>query len=118
MKKIILAALVALPLAFAASTAPAEAHTGISIYFGMPFYNYRPGPDYRFRQGYGWYQPRYYGYQNRLSCGEARNIVRDRGYRNVRAVECNGRTYTFQATYRGMFRIVYVNARTGAQWRG
>jgi hypothetical protein len=60
-----------------------------------------------------------YGYGNgRLSCGEARARVRHSGFRNVSTIECNGRTYTFEATRRGRDVTVYVNSRTGAVWRG
>jgi hypothetical protein len=59
----------------------------------------------------------YDGY-GRLSCGEARRVVRNRGFRNVSTIECNGRTYTFEATRRGRDVTVYVNSRTGAVWRG
>ena len=60
-----------------------------------------------------------YGYGNgRLSCGEARAKVRHSGFRNVSTIECNGRTYTFEATRRGRDVTVYVNSRTGAVWRG
>ncbi len=77
--------------------------------FGTPNYNdgyYYPGhPSYRpgYRRGY-----------NRVSCGEARAILRDRNYRRISTVECNGRTYTFRAWKgnRGP-RIVYVNSRNG-----
>ena len=54
---------------------------------------------------------------NRLSCGEARAKVRYSGFRNVSTVECNGRTYTFEATRRGRDVTVFVNSRTGAVWR-
>ena len=120
MKSLILAT------AFAASLAtfglPSEAEAKVIIHLGFPHYDYQPGPDYRYRDGYGWYQPGYSrpGYYNRgrLSCGEAKWRVRERGFRNVRTIECNGRTYTFQAR-RGDRRItVYVNSRSGAVWRG
>lgn len=59
------------------------------------------------------------GYGNgRLSCGEARAKVRHSGFRNVSTIECQGRTYTFEATRRGRDVTVYVNSRTGAVWRG
>jgi hypothetical protein len=58
-----------------------------------------------------------YGY-GPLSCGEARAKVRHSGFRNVSTIECNGRTYTFEATRRGRDITIYVNSRTGALWRG
>ena len=53
----------------------------------------------------------------RLSCGEARARVRSSGFRNVNTIECNGRTYTFEATRRGRDVTVFINSRTGALWR-
>jgi hypothetical protein len=110
-----------LATAFAASLAfglPSEAEAKVVVYFGMPHYDYQVGPDYRFRDGYGWYRPSGYYGRARLSCGEAKWRVRERGFRNVRTIECDGRTYTFQAR-RGDRRItVYVNSRSGAVWRG
>ncbi len=65
----------------------------------------------------GYYDPGYYN-RGRLSCGEARRIVRNNGFRNVETIECNGRTYTFEATRRGRDVTVYVNSRNGRIWRG
>jgi hypothetical protein len=56
----------------------------------------------------------YGGGYGRLSCGEARSRVRNSGFRNVATIECQGRTYTFEATRRGRDVTVYVNSRTGA----
>ena len=115
MKSLILAT------AFAASMAlalPTAAEAKVVVYFGMPHYSYQVGPDYRFREGYGWYRPNSFYIRGRLSCGEAKWRVRERGFRNVSTIECDGRTYTFKAR-RGDHRvIVYVNSRTGAVWRG
>ena len=116
MKGFFLASAVAATLALAMPTA-ADAKTNVQIYFGMPHYGYQVGPDYRYRDGYGWYRPSGY-YRGRLSCGEARRIVRNSGFRNVATIECNGRTYTFEATRRGRDVTVFVNSRTGAIWRG
>ncbi len=91
-----------------ATTAEAK----VTIYFGSPYYSYRPGPDYLFYPNRGWYR-------NQLSCTQARRIVRNRGYRNVSVIECRGRTYTFRAVRpNGKRVIVYVNSRTGGVWRG
>ena len=125
MKSLFLASAVVATLALAMPTA-ADAKTSVQFFFGMPHYGYQVGPDYRFRDGYGWYQDtRYYNnyryYNNnrgRLSCGEARRIVRNSGFRNVDTIECNGRTYTFEATRRGRDVTVFVNSRNGRIWRG
>ena len=119
MKSIILASAFAATLAMGLPVV-AEAKTNVQIYFGMPHYGYQVGPDYRYRQGYGWYQDSgYYSYnRGRLSCGEARRAVRNNGFRNVNTIECNGRTYTFEATRRGRDFTVFVDSRSGRVWRG
>ena len=101
----------------------AEAKTNFRIYLGEPYYDRQMGPDYRYYDGRGWYQYQP-DYQNqprnrgRISCNEARRIVRDRGFRNVATRECEGRTYTFTARRNGNRILLYVNSRTGAVWRG
>ena len=117
MKKIILATAFAAALAMGLPVA-ADAATKVKIYLGMPHYGYQVGPDYRYRNGYGWYRQPGYNNRGRLSCGEARARVRNNGFRNVATIECQGRTYTFEATRRGRDITVYVNSRTGAVWRG
>ncbi len=117
MKKFFLASALAATLAMGLPVA-ADAATKVKIYLGVPHYGYQVGPDYRFREGYGWYRP-VAGYnRGRLSCGEARSRVRSSGFRNVATIECQGGTYTFEATRRGRDVRVYVNSRTGAVWRG
>ena len=124
MKTTLFALAAALPLL--GSLAPAaDAKVNFDIYFGVPYYSQQIGPDYRFRDGRGWYRDEFYvdrRYDDRrsarLSCGEARRIVRRNGFRNVSARECSGRTYTFSATRKGRSVIVYVNARTGSLRRG
>ncbi|MDO8352214.1 MAG: hypothetical protein Q7T14_02020 [Aestuariivirga sp.] len=118
MKGLFLATAVAATLAFAMPTTADAAK--VKIYLNMPHYGYQVGPDYRFREGYGWYQDtRYYNNnRGRLSCGEARRVVRNNGFRNVSTIECNGRTYTFEATRRGRDVTVFVDSRNGRVWRG
>jgi len=115
MKGLFLATAVAATLAFAMPTA---ADAKVQIYLGFPHYDYQVGPDYRYRDGYGWYRPTGYYNRGRLSCGEARRAVRNNGFRNVNAIECNGRTYTFEATRRGRDVTVFVDSRNGRVWRG
>jgi hypothetical protein len=56
-------------------------------------------------------------YGNRMSCAEARRILRQR-YDRVRTIECNGRIYTFAAVNnRGRVLEVSFNSRTGSYWR-
>ena len=120
MKKTLIALFAGVAL-FAGLSSSADAK--IRIYLGVPYYDYQVGPDYQFNDNYGWYRPghrmnSYSGYNNRLSCNEARRIVRRNGFQDVRARECQGRTYTFTALRRGYQILVYVNSRTGAVWRG
>ena len=117
MKKLLLALVVAAPMVLGLSAVScAEAKPSVNIYLGVPHYGYQVGPDYVYRKGHGWYRPgRNY---NRMSCGEARGLVRDRGYRNIVARNCNGQTYVFRAVRNNRIFVIYVNARTGAVWRG
>jgi hypothetical protein len=143
MKKILATSALAVSLVLGMATI-SEAKTKVHIYFGVPHYSYQVDPDYRYRDGYGWYNPggdysddafavyndgpRFYegpryrwrdrSFGNRISCGQAKGIVRSSGFRNVSAVECDGRTYTFRALRRGTIVTVYVNSTTGAVWRG
>lgn len=116
-KHSIVAAVLGATLGLGAFTMPATADVGVNFYLGAPHYRDRMGPDYRFRPGYGWYLPRDIR-RNRLSCAEARRLVRDYGYRNVATRDCSGRTYAFLATRRGFDVRVFVNARTGRVWAG
>ena len=75
--------------------------------------------DHRFRFHFGgfWYPQPYwlrYGLVSpRLSCGEGRAIVRDRGFNRVRILECQGRTFTYLGHRRGDTYRILVNSRTG-----
>ncbi len=120
MKKTIFGILAAVSLIGGAATV-AEAKTNFSIYLGVPYYDQQIGPDYRYQPNRGWYQDRNYYSGNarrNMSCNQARNIVRQKGYRNVIARDCEGRTYTFSTRRNNQRVLIYVNARTGATWRG
>ena len=116
MKKTIIALFAGAAL-FAGLSSTADAK--IRIYLGVPYYDYQVGPDYTYGQ-YGWYRPshRMHGFNGRLSCNDARRIVLRNGFRNVMTQQCRGRTYTFIAMRHGHQILVYVDARTGAVWRG
>jgi hypothetical protein len=117
MKKLLMALVVAAPVAFGlGGMNDAEARMNVNIYFGVPHYGYQVGLDYVYRKGYGWYRPG--RHLDRLSYGEARLIVHNRGYRAIVARNCSGGTYVFRAVRNNRLAIVYVNARTGAVWRG
>src|SRR5258705_9460695 len=105
MRNIIVASAFAAALALALPTA-ADAATNVKIYLGVPHYSYQVGPDYLYRPNYGWYMPS--GIHGRLSCGEAKSRVRNHGFRNVATIECQGRTYTFNARRGDHHVIVYV----------
>lgn len=130
-RRTLLACSVVLSLGFFGA---AQADTGVNVHYGIRFYNHPVGPNYRYSDNYGWYDfaryPNYrdgYSYPeeddyvalrpNRLSCGEARRIVRANGYRNVGVRDCDGRTYSFIGTRNGRSFIVYVNSRNGRVWR-
>lgn len=117
MKRLLMALVVAAPVALGLGGAgSAEAKTQVNIYLGVPHYGYQVGPDYVYRKGHGWYRPD--RRVNRLSCGEARRIVRNRGFHNIEPRNCSGSTYVFRAMRNHRVMLVYVNARTGAVWRG
>ncbi len=115
MKKIVIGLLAAVAITGGMASV-AEAKTNFTIYLGEPYYDQRMGPDYRYYDGRGWYRPN--KHRANISCGEAKRIVRDRGFRNVSTRECEGRTYTFVAKRNGHRVLVYVNSRTGALSRG
>jgi hypothetical protein len=114
-----LIALVALVPLWTGFSVAADAKANVQLFFGIPYYSEQIGPDYRYHNGRGWYRERYNRpvYRDRISCGEARQIVRENGYRNVSIIKCSGRTYTFNTTRQGRDVVVYVNSRTGAVWR-
>jgi hypothetical protein len=131
LRKMLLACSIALPLGLVGSMPSAQADTDVDIHFGVPFYTHQVGPRYRYYDGYGWYDanryPRFRGgdYDDdyvavrpgRLSCGEARRIVRNNGFRNVKARDCDGRTYSFIGSRNGRSVVIYVDARNGRMWR-
>jgi hypothetical protein len=45
----------------------------------------------------------------RISCGEGRRIVRQSGFRRVRAIDCSGNTYRYNASSRDGRVTVLVN---------
>jgi hypothetical protein len=104
------AAALAVPMMLAgASQSMADTDVDVRFGIGLPGYGYSHSDyddDYSFHRPY-----------RRLSCWQARQLVRDRGFRRVRTVECHGRVYTFEARRRGRIVLVSVNSRTGAVWR-
>jgi hypothetical protein len=119
MKRTFLALAVAAPLALSLASLAARADTDVGdrLNFGEHYYDHRVGPDYIYRKGYGWYRSRGEMHQ-RLTCGEARSIVRRRGYGDILVRDCHGTTDVFRTSKNGRPHIAYVNPRTGGMWRG
>jgi hypothetical protein len=74
---------------------------------------------FRFEFGGYWYPEPYWWYDfdnlrpYRITCGEGRELLLDRGFRRVRTVECQGRIYTYLARRRGETFRIQVNSRSG-----
>lgn len=77
----------------------------------------RPRPPHYYRPPFygdpGYYRPPIYESRYRVSCREARQIVRSEGFRDVRAIDCEGRSYQFEARRKGRFFLVVVSSRSG-----
>jgi hypothetical protein len=139
LKSLIAGGLLALGLGLGLTAAPAEAKTRVHIGIGVgsPFYDYRcenPGfidfcgagfyhrPYYRpYYRPYN-YDPYYDPYYPRLrhrrvvrrsTCDSAALAIREAGYRNIRAVDCAGRFYSYRATKRGRSYSLRVDTRSG-----
>ena len=116
--KILMAAGLAAAFSLSAQVAEAKVKVHVDIWQpgGYCYYNHDP-----FRcGGYGYYpQPGYfvpnpdYDYGNRVSCKEARWIVRERGFRDVRTTGCGGKFHTFIAKKRGGVFRIKVYSRNG-----
>ncbi len=117
-KKFLLAA--GLAAAFSVSAQVAEAKVKVTIGIGEPggycYYNYDP-----FRcGGYGYYpRPGYFvphpgsGFRDRVPCNEARMIVREHGFRDVRTTDCGGKLHSFIARKKGGVFRIKVYSRNG-----
>jgi hypothetical protein len=106
----VLVAAAALTAAFVA-TAPAQAKTQIVVGFGGGFYG-----DGYYGGGYGGgYDPGYYpvyggdDYDDGISCGKARKIVKAHGFYNVYATDCGGKIMRFKAKKYGDWYRVKVD---------
>lgn len=125
MKKTILGLFAAAAVLGGAATM-AEAKTTFSLHFGVPYFSTQIGPGYRYYPNRGWHDRGWrngnivtFGNFDRLSCNEARRVVRNEGYRRVVARDCQGTTFSFSTRRHPSSNrvIVYVNARTGDTWR-
>lgn len=135
LKKLIVSAAVAVSAFTLSQTANAKTNVTIGIgvpgvCVGNPYYcqqgpgwgGYDGGYGYDddgWEPGYGVYhQPRRVDYRrpfirDSLRCKEARWLLEERGWRNVRARDCNGVSYTFTASRRGVVSLVRVNSHNG-----
>jgi hypothetical protein len=93
MKRLLIAAL---GLVFALSVTPLEAQSSRNINVNI---NIGPGTSLNFGRG--------------ISCSDGARILRNRGFSNVRAIDCRGRNFVYRAN-RGNGRFeVAVRARDG-----
>jgi hypothetical protein len=123
-KSILAVGVTALSLAGLVGTADAKTriHIGIGApplwsddceWIGRQYHCFGPhygNPHYDPRYGYYDDEPRF---AHRIACGEARSMVRERGYRKVVTKECSGKSYSFSAVKNGHRYLVKVNAHTG-----
>jgi hypothetical protein len=127
MKSILAATAVVATLAAVAPAAEAH-HKKHHVYLGIGIGEEYPGyydpppppPRYRPRPRPVYVEPDdgYDGYGDdeesyRLSCSEGRRVVRNSGFRDVRAVECDGQNYKYTGYRRGDTWIVMIDSRTG-----
>jgi hypothetical protein len=106
------AAALAVPMTLAGAT-QSMAGTDVDVHFGIGLPGYGYGySNYPYHDDYYVQRPYW-----KMSCWQAKQLVRDRGFYRVRTIECNGRVYTFEAVRHGRIVMVNVNARTGAVWR-
>ncbi len=116
-KSMIAAGAIAVSLvAFQPTTA--SAGTDVNFYFGFGGGNHGSHGGHGGHGGGwggGWGGNHGGGWGNhRLTCREARrNLRHSYGFRRIRAIECNGRRYTFRARRGGHVWRVKVNAFTG-----
>ena len=102
---------VAAVAATVAVVAPAQA--GVKVYFGDGFYGdgyYGGGHNYPVYPVYD--EPQYHQSYG-ISCEDGRQQVRYAGFRKVRALDCDGKRYTYRARRYGDTFIVKVNRRDG-----
>jgi hypothetical protein len=110
-KSLIAAAAIAGTTLTAAATAEAKPKFDIYVDLGDGYsdagYGYGDGHGYD-EGGYG----RGHGGW-RISCGEGREKVRWAGFRKVRPIDCDGRTYQYKARKHGDWFVVTVKSKNG-----
>lgn len=117
-RKLVRPTLLAIALAATAATATTAAKADVDVFFGLGGGPGWSGHGHGYGPGYyddpGFDRPYYRPYDRfRISCWEGRDSVREAGFRNVRAIDCNGSRYSYEARRRGDSFIVSVNSRSG-----
>ena len=69
-------------------------------------------PGYYWNPGYAFVPPSVYA-NYRVSCNEARFILRYEGFRNIKLQKCGGTYHRFKAQRRGKNYLIKVRARSG-----
>jgi hypothetical protein len=117
-KTLIAAAAVAVLAAGISAPANAKVHVDLFVgglnpgYYDPGYPVYEPAPRPRRHHNYDYEpEPVYQSYG--VSCEEGRDNVRDSGFYKVRAVNCDGRRYTYKARRDGNPYIVRVSRRSG-----
>lgn len=90
---------------------PVEAGAEVDVHIGVgsPYYYRAPNPYYRPYPGY--YAPS--TPDRRVSCIQARNILRGKVFRLVAVRDCNGQYYVFTASRKVQVYQVTVRSATG-----
>ncbi len=89
--------------------AEAKVHFNIGIGIPGPFYGHGGG------YGHSYHAPAPYyghGHRYRVSCGQIRRKLRNRGYYRIRSVDCSGSRYTFHAKRHGDWYKIRVKSRS------
>ena len=87
-----------------------------SIYLDFgPYYDPFYDPYYTYPRDFGprYYRP-YYDRPQRITCSYAKQLLRNRGYRRIKATDCRGTVYGFTAWRAGKRYRLRVSARNGA----
>jgi hypothetical protein len=121
-KSLIAVAAIASVVSFA--SVPAKAETTVDIGIGLGLGGYYPGDGYGYvDDGYPGDYPAYPRHRRRhfddyapvmsygVSCNRGRSIVRNEGFRNVRAYDCSAPTYGYKAWRDGELYQVKVSYR-------
>lgn len=112
MSKNIIIAGTALVAAFAVFQPVEKAQAGVNLDIGIVI------PVHGSYGGYHrphHYAPRRRAY-GRISCRQARRIVRNRGFYRVRTIRCGGYNYVFHAKKRGLWWRMNIKATTGSMY--